>query len=139
MQSSARYEGEASMAATARDTATDDAARLLFDRAWADYATAARHVRLSLRWAQTAAADRQQAAQPPKPNASRRGAGAEDTATKEQLEARAERSLAISQAHAERAERRATRAAETSARAAGNGAPRNNQRRRSEAAPVSAE
>jgi hypothetical protein len=44
-----RYEGEATMAAAARDAATDNDLRFMYDQIWAEQITAARHARLAAR------------------------------------------------------------------------------------------
>jgi hypothetical protein len=106
MLSVARYEGEASMAATARDIAKTDEERVLNDQAWAAYSTAARHARLAQRWSQQAAADRQMAAQPPKPNLSRVQLAAAQP-NQAQLAARADSSAAIAARHVVAAEQQA--------------------------------
>jgi hypothetical protein len=55
MRSIERHDGEASMAQTARDTATDDETWTRHDQIWAAHFTASRHARLAARWMQQAA------------------------------------------------------------------------------------
>jgi hypothetical protein len=112
MLSEARYQGEAEMAATARDTAPNDEARQLYDQAWAAYATAARHARLSLRWANQAAGDKQVAAQAPLPGSGFAPGAATMTGTAFQLRRKAEESAVIAARHVREAEQQADFAAQ---------------------------
>jgi hypothetical protein len=121
MLSQQRYEGEASMAATARDTAQSDEAYVTCDQAWAAFFVAARHALLFARWSKTAADDSQAAAQSIRPGTTNDAVG-----LKARFEARAERSAQIAAKHREAAEMKGEEGfalALAAKAAAGNGNP----------------